>query len=97
MLIDYDVYSNYGNWSYIAGVENNPRKFRYFNIYKQSRDYDLKGDYLRHWLPELTTIPGNKIHEPWKLSQEEQKRYRVKISVDYTHPFVDFFGAPKIN
>lgn len=97
LLIDYDVCSNYGNWSYIAGVGNDPRKFRYFNILKQSRNYDPKGDYLRHWLPELKTIPGDQIHEPWKLSQEEQKQYRVKIGVDYPRPFVDFFGSPKIN
>ena len=32
LLIDYDVCSNYGNWAYIAGVGNNPRQDRYFNI-----------------------------------------------------------------
>jgi deoxyribodipyrimidine photo-lyase len=31
-LIDYDVCSNWGNWAYLAGVGNDPRKHRYFNI-----------------------------------------------------------------
>lgn len=97
LLIDYDVCSNYGNWNYTAGVGNDARGFRYFNIAKQSKDYDLKGDYLKHWLPELNNIPGDKIHEPWKLSQEEQKRYNVIIGVDYPVPVVDFFKSIKAN
>ncbi|MEL4894581.1 DASH family cryptochrome [Crocosphaera sp. Alani8] len=95
LLIDYDVCSNYGNWNYTAGVGNDARGFRYFNIPKQSKDYDAKGEYIKHWLPELKMIPGQKIHEPWKLSQEEQKRYNVRIGVDYPRPVVDFFKSVK--
>jgi deoxyribodipyrimidine photolyase len=29
--------SNWGNWAYLAGVGNDPRKHRYFNIEKQAR------------------------------------------------------------
>jgi deoxyribodipyrimidine photo-lyase len=96
-LIDYDVCSNYGNWNYTAGVGNDARGFRYFNIPKQSRDYDPTGDYLRYWLPELASLPGYKIHEPWKLSQEEQKHFGVIIGVDYPRPVVDFFQSVKDN
>lgn len=96
-LIDYDVCSNWGNWNYTAGVGNDARGFRYFNIPKQSRDYDRSGDYLRHWLPELASIPGDKIHEPYLLSIEEQKRYGVRLGVDYPRPVVDFFGSVKHN
>ncbi|MGK7939923.1 MAG: DASH family cryptochrome [Crocosphaera sp.] len=97
LLIDYDVCSNYGNWNYTAGVGNDARGFRYFNIPKQSKDYDIKGEYIKHWLPELKDIPGQKIHEPGKLSQEEQKRYNVIIGVDYPRPVVDFFKSVKSN
>ncbi|AFY78461.1 MAG: DASH family cryptochrome [Hydrococcus sp. C42_A2020_068] len=97
LLIDYDVCSNYGNWNYTAGVGNDARGFRYFNVLKQSKDYDSKGDYLRHWLLELASLPGDKIHEPWKLSQEEQKHFRVRIGVDYPRPIVDFFQSIKNN
>lgn len=41
-LIDYDVCSNWGNWAYLAGVGNDPRGDRYFNIDKQANDYDSK-------------------------------------------------------
>jgi deoxyribodipyrimidine photo-lyase len=38
LLVDHDVCSNYGNWNYTAGVGNDARGFRYFNIPKQSKD-----------------------------------------------------------
>ncbi|GMN39796.1 hypothetical protein TIFTF001_009023 [Ficus carica] len=34
-LLDYDPGSNYGNWTYGAGVGNDPREDRYFSIPKQ--------------------------------------------------------------
>lgn len=96
-LIDYDVCSNWGNWNYTAGVGNDARGFRYFNIAKQTKDYDPQGKYLKHWLPELETLPGDKVREPGKLSQEEQQRYGVRIGVDYPRPVVDFFKSVKAN
>ncbi len=49
-LIDYDVCSNWGNWAYIAGVGNDPRPNRYFNIDKQAKDYDADGAFRKCWL-----------------------------------------------
>jgi deoxyribodipyrimidine photo-lyase len=49
MLIDYDPCSNYGNWAYIAGVGNDPRGGREFNIAKQKETYDSKGEYQAYW------------------------------------------------
>lgn len=51
-LLDYDVYSNYGNWMYLAGVGVDPRGKRYFNVDKQLRDYDPAGGYLAQWSPD---------------------------------------------
>lgn len=52
-LIDYNPASNWGNWAYVAGVGNDPRENRHFNIEKQAKDYDPKGEYVHLWLPEL--------------------------------------------
>ena len=49
-LIDYDVCSNWGNWAYLAGVGNDPRGHRYFNIEKQASDYDKKKLFRNLWL-----------------------------------------------
>lgn len=32
--------SNYGNWNYAAGIGNDPRENRKFNMVKQGLDYD---------------------------------------------------------
>jgi deoxyribodipyrimidine photo-lyase len=49
-LIDYDVYSNQGNWLYLAGLGTDPRGGRRFNIAKQEQDHDPLGEYQRLWL-----------------------------------------------
>ncbi|MFN5841789.1 MAG: FAD-binding domain-containing protein, partial [Bacteroidota bacterium] len=50
LLIDYDVYSNYGNWQYVAGVGNDPREGRKFNIKRQQEMYDAECAYVDYWL-----------------------------------------------
>jgi len=49
-LIDYDECSNWGNWAYLAGVGNDPRENRYFNIEKQASVYDKDMSYRNLWL-----------------------------------------------
>jgi deoxyribodipyrimidine photo-lyase len=51
-LLDYDVCSNWGNWAYLAGVGNDPRGHRYFNIEKQANDYDKNNEFRNLWLNE---------------------------------------------
>jgi deoxyribodipyrimidine photo-lyase len=96
-LIDYDPCSNWGNWNYTAGIGNDARGFRFFNINKQAQDYDLQGEYVKHWLPELADLPTSKVHQPWKLLPIEQKRFNVRLGVDYPHPVVDLFASAKVN
>ncbi len=52
-LIDYDECSNWGNWAYLAGVGNDPRPNRYFNIEKQATDYDVNKLYRKLWLQKI--------------------------------------------
>ena len=88
-LLDYDVCSNWCNWLYVAGVGNDPRENRYFNILRQATNYDLKGEYVKHWLPELSEVPAEKVHSVGLLNNEEQKRFDVRLGVDYPNPIVD--------
>lgn len=50
LLIDYDPASNWGNWTYNAGVGTDPRPDRYFDPKTQAQKYDPKGDYVRTWM-----------------------------------------------
>ncbi|KAJ9702206.1 hypothetical protein PVL29_004106 [Vitis rotundifolia] len=65
-LLDYDPCSNYGNWTYGAGVGNDPREDRYFSIPKQAKTYDPEGEYVAFWLPELQALPNDKRNFPGK-------------------------------
>ena len=48
-LLDYDVYSNQGNWLYIAGRGTDPRGGRRFNPLMQAQQHDPDGVYRRFW------------------------------------------------
>lgn len=48
-LLDYDVYSNQGNWLYIAGLGTDPRGGRRMNLDKQALEHDPKGHYREQW------------------------------------------------
>ena len=48
-LLDEDVYSNQGNWLYIAGLGSDPRGGRRFDVDKQARQYDPNGAYRALW------------------------------------------------
>jgi len=48
-LIDFDIYSNQGNWLYIAGYGTDPRGGRRFNVIKQKNTYDITNEYEMRW------------------------------------------------
>jgi deoxyribodipyrimidine photo-lyase len=62
---------------------------RIYNSVKQSQDHDPEGIFIKKWVPELNQIPGNLIHEPWKLTPIEQNFYHFRVGIDYPEPIVD--------
>jgi len=88
LLLDHDVSSNYGNWNYSAGIGNDPRENRKFNMIKQALDYDPEGDFVRLWVPELAGLKGAKIHTPWMLSLSELQLAGVALGEGYPRPIV---------
>jgi deoxyribodipyrimidine photo-lyase len=83
MLIDYNYGNNWGNWNYIAGVGNDPRENRYYNVLMQAQRYDPKGDYVRHWLPELRAIKDEKVHQVFRLTKHEQNLFDIHLGSSY--------------
>jgi deoxyribodipyrimidine photo-lyase len=84
-LVDYDPCSNWGNWTYVAGVGSDPREDRVFNILTQAKTYDPKGDFVKHWLPEFEQVLPEKIHRPDLLSSLEKNQLGL---ADYPKPLV---------
>ena len=62
-LIDGDLASNNGGWQWSAstGVDAAPY-FRIFNPVTQSEKFDKKGDFIKKWLPEISSVKN--IHDP---------------------------------
>ncbi len=88
-LIDYNPASNWGNWAYLAGVGNDPREGRKFNILKQAYDYDPKGDYVRYWIPVLKNVSNSCVHQPWMMKDEELEKTGLRIGENYPKAIVE--------
>ena len=81
LLVDGDVANNAGNWQWVAGTGTDSRPNRVFNPLRQARRLDTSGDYVRRHVPELASIRGSAVHEPWRLE--------VAAALDYPPPLVD--------
>jgi deoxyribodipyrimidine photo-lyase len=89
-LIDGDSASNSGGWQWAAGVGADAQPFfRVFNPTLQGQRFDPEGVFVKQWLPELAHVPIEFVHEPWKMSEADQRRYNVVIGRDYPAPIID--------
>lgn len=88
-LLDHDVASNYGNWNYVAGIGNDPRENRYFNILYQADKYDKKGDYVRHWIAGMDDLGKEFVHQPYNLTSDQQDLFGFRLGTDYPLPILD--------
>lgn len=89
-LIDYDPSSNAGGWQWAASTGSDAVPyFRVFSPIRQSQRFDEKGEFIKKYLPVLKDVPERFIHEPWKMSEEEQEKASCIIGKDYPEPAVD--------
>ena len=66
-LRDADVASNQHGWQWTAGCGTDAAPyFRVFNPVTQGLKFDVNGDYVRAYVPELAHLVGAAVHEPWK-------------------------------
>ena len=52
---------------------------------------------MKHWLPALQNLPAKKVHSPWKLQPVEQKRFDMRLGVDYPNPIVNLQKSVEAN
>ena len=82
--MDADVASNTMGWQWAAGCGADAAPFfRIFNPVLQGEKFDKEGEYVRHWVPELTNVSYKFVHKPWELSQAEFD------ALNYIKPLVD--------
>lgn len=68
---------------------------RVYNPIKQSLEKDSEAKFLRKWLPELSNLPNNLIHEPWKMGGLDEIFYGISLGKDYPTRIVNFETAYK--
>jgi len=62
---------------------------RIYNPVKQSQDQDPKGIFIKRWVPELSKVFDNFVHEPWTMPLHMQKDKGCILGEDYPEPIVD--------
>jgi len=89
-LVDADLANNTLGWQWSAGCGADAAPyFRIFNPILQGRKFDPDGDYVRHWVPELTGLPNEFIHEPWTAPMDVLADAKLTLGRDYPQPIVD--------
>lgn len=92
-LLDADWALNNGNWLWLAGVA--PFSSPYFRVYapspgaKSSLNAEQSGEFVRHFVPELRSMPDKFIYAPWKAPLAVQRQAKCIIGQDYPAPIVD--------
>lgn len=64
-----------------AGVGSDPREDRYFNVVKQSVTYDAEARYMKHWVPEMASLPKEFCHHPFQMDDAIRRKYNVSEEV----------------
>jgi deoxyribodipyrimidine photo-lyase len=85
-LVDADLANNTMGWQWVAGSGADAAPyFRIFNPVTQSQKFDPDGKYLRHWVPEIASLPDKLLHAPWLAEPAQLARFNI----DYPAPSVD--------
>ena len=93
-LVDADLASNTLGWQWTAGCGADAAPyFRVFAPVLQGVKFDVNGDYVRRWVPELARLPAEHIHAPWEAPAEVLAAAGVKLGGNYPRPIVDHARA----
>jgi deoxyribodipyrimidine photo-lyase len=90
-LIDGDLASNNGGWQWCAstGTDSVPY-FRLLNPVTQSRKHDQHGEFIRHYLPELSHLDAQEIHFPIKSRPEDYPQPIIDLAIGRERAFLEF-------
>lgn len=89
-LVDADLASNTLGWQWVGGCGADAAPyFRIFNPITQSERFDVKGTYIREFVPELKNLPDEFIHAPWLAPPLVLKEAGITLGKDYPLPLMD--------
>ncbi|MFM1768056.1 MAG: hypothetical protein RJA22_585 [Verrucomicrobiota bacterium] len=96
-LVDADLAQNTLGWQWTAGCGADAAPyFRVFNPYSQGEKFDSRGDYVRHWCPELARLPDEWLHQPSDAPPEVLAQAGVQLGRTYPEPIVNHSIAREV-
>lgn len=106
-LIDHEVACNTGNWQWLSCTAFYSQFYRCYSPVAFPKKTDAKGDFVRHFCPELKDYPDKYIYEPWKAPIADQKKAGCLVKGDgqqtedggtklYPKPMFDFSARRSI-
>ena len=81
-LVDGDLSANNGGWQWSTSSGMDPKPLRIFNPASQAQKYDPDAEYIRRWLPELSSV-DTKYLVTGKIPPSQLN------GLDYPAPLVD--------
>ena len=95
-LCDADLASNSAGWQWVAGSGADAAPyFRIFNPVTQSQKFDPNGEYIKHYVPELTELPARYIGAPWLAPASTLAAAGITLGEHYPRPIVDLAASRK--
>jgi deoxyribodipyrimidine photo-lyase len=89
-LVDADPASNLLGWQWTAGCGADASPYyRIFNPVLQGRKFDPEGNYVRQWVPEISSLPSEYIHAPWEAPPQILKKAGIVLGITYPMPHED--------
>ncbi len=88
-LIDGDLSANNGGWQWSASSGMDPKPVRIFNPASQTQKFDAEGEYIRQWIPELSSMDAQQL-VTGKITPLERQ------AVGYPQPIVEHKKQQKI-
>ncbi|MBK9584651.1 MAG: deoxyribodipyrimidine photo-lyase [Alphaproteobacteria bacterium] len=93
-LVDADLANNAASWQWVAGCGADAAPyFRIFNPVTQGKKFDPEGVYVRTYVPEISNLPNNHIHNPWQAPDNILTAANVTLGQTYPHPLVNLVAS----